>query len=142
LDHGSRVKPPTQDDDEARATGGGIYQAFERVCNMFLTLLPPTRHRRAAIGQEHDRPHALRRIMPEHPSGTVTFLFTDIERRTGLWERDPAAMASAVERHLRLLRDGTAVHDLAVRLSDDRTWIVASGALGILQAWERHEPKE
>ena len=28
--------------------------------------------------------------MPELPSGTVTLLFTDIERSTALWERDRA----------------------------------------------------
>ena len=30
--------------------------------------------------------------MPDLPSGTVTFLFTDIEGSTALWERDRAAM--------------------------------------------------
>ena len=42
--------------------------------------------------------------MPDLPSGTVTFLFTDIEGSTALWEHDRAAMARAVERHLSLLR--------------------------------------
>jgi class 3 adenylate cyclase len=28
--------------------------------------------------------------MPDLPSGTVTFLFTDIEGSTALWERDRA----------------------------------------------------
>ena len=42
--------------------------------------------------------------MPDLPSGTVTFLFTDIEGSTALWERDRQAMATAVERHLALLR--------------------------------------
>jgi class 3 adenylate cyclase len=32
--------------------------------------------------------------MPDLPSGTVTFLFTDIEGSTALWERDRQAMAS------------------------------------------------
>ena len=41
--------------------------------------------------------------MPELPSGTVTFLFTDIEGSTALWERDRQAMAAAVARHLALL---------------------------------------
>src|SRR5215217_8952109 len=41
--------------------------------------------------------------MPDLPSGTVTFLFTDIEGSTALWEQDRLAMASAVERHLALL---------------------------------------
>src|SRR6187401_647072 len=45
----------------------------------------------------------LERIMPELPSGTVTFLFTDIEGSTALWEQDRAAMAAAVERHIALL---------------------------------------
>jgi class 3 adenylate cyclase len=42
--------------------------------------------------------------MPDLPSGTVTFLFTDIEGSTALWERDRGAMALAVARHLALLR--------------------------------------
>jgi class 3 adenylate cyclase len=41
--------------------------------------------------------------MPDLPSGTVTFLFTDIEGSTRLWERDQVAMAIGVERHLALL---------------------------------------
>src|SRR5215216_5169497 len=42
--------------------------------------------------------------MPDLPRGTVTFLFTDIEGSTALWERDRAAMAAAVERHVALIR--------------------------------------
>src|SRR5918994_3660166 len=41
--------------------------------------------------------------MPDLPSGTVTFLFTDIEGSTALWEQDRAAMETAVGRHLTLL---------------------------------------
>src|SRR5215216_1321792 len=41
--------------------------------------------------------------MPDLPTGTVTFLFTDIEGSTTLWERDREAMTAAVERHLTLL---------------------------------------
>ena len=40
--------------------------------------------------------------MPELPSGTVTFLFTDIEGSTALGDQDRAAMAVAVERHIAL----------------------------------------
>ena len=43
--------------------------------------------------------------MPELPSGTVTFLFTDLEGSTRLWERHPAEMVPALERHDALLRD-------------------------------------
>ena len=38
------------------------------------------------------------------PTGTVTFLFTDIEGSTTLWEQYPDAMRAAVERHDNLLR--------------------------------------
>jgi class 3 adenylate cyclase len=38
------------------------------------------------------------------PSGTVTFLFTDIEGSTHLWQLDEAAMREAVRRHDQLLR--------------------------------------
>jgi class 3 adenylate cyclase len=41
--------------------------------------------------------------MPDLPSGTVTFLFTDIQGSTALWEQDPAAMRAAVARHDALL---------------------------------------
>ena len=41
--------------------------------------------------------------MADLPRGTVTFLFTDIEGSTALWERDRQAMASVVARHLALL---------------------------------------
>src|SRR5262249_40419898 len=38
------------------------------------------------------------------PTGTVTFLFTDIEGSTRLWEADPEAMQLALGRHDALLR--------------------------------------
>jgi predicted ATPase len=41
--------------------------------------------------------------MPEHPSGTVAFLFTDIEASTRLWETRQEAMADAVQQHVHLL---------------------------------------
>jgi len=42
--------------------------------------------------------------MPDLPSGTVTFLFTDIEGSAALWERDRTAMAAGVKRHITLRR--------------------------------------
>jgi predicted ATPase/class 3 adenylate cyclase len=48
--------------------------------------------------------------MPELPSGTVTFLFTDIEGSTKRWEQDRTAMADAVERHLALLQQAVEAH--------------------------------
>jgi predicted ATPase/class 3 adenylate cyclase len=52
--------------------------------------------------------------MADLPRGTVTFLFTDIEGSTALWERDQVAMATAVARHLTLLRTATEAHDGAL----------------------------
>src|ERR671917_682009 len=43
------------------------------------------------------------------PTGTVTFLFTDIEGSTRLWERDPSAMRLALSRHDEIVR--SAVED-------------------------------
>src|SRR5215213_3457750 len=48
--------------------------------------------------------------MPDLPSGTVTFLFTDIESSTERWAQDRTAMADAVERHLIPLRQAIATH--------------------------------
>jgi class 3 adenylate cyclase len=42
--------------------------------------------------------------MPELPTGTVTFLFTDVEGSTKLWERYPEAMGANMARHDELLR--------------------------------------
>jgi class 3 adenylate cyclase len=43
--------------------------------------------------------------MSELPSGTVTFLFTDIEGSTRLWQEQPEAMAISHARHDEILRD-------------------------------------
>jgi class 3 adenylate cyclase len=48
--------------------------------------------------------------MPDLPSGTVTFLFTDIEGSTALWEQERKAMAAAVERHIALLDAAIQAH--------------------------------
>src|SRR6266496_5076757 len=37
--------------------------------------------------------------MAELPSGTVTFLLTDVEGSTALWEQAPEAMRTALARH-------------------------------------------
>jgi class 3 adenylate cyclase len=44
------------------------------------------------------------------PSGTVTFLLTDIEASTALWERQPEAMRAAVARHEAVLTAGVERH--------------------------------
>ncbi len=44
------------------------------------------------------------------PTGTVTFVFTDIEGSTACWERDPSAMGVAVERHDEVVRGSMSAH--------------------------------
>jgi class 3 adenylate cyclase len=46
----------------------------------------------------------------ELPTGTVTFLFTDIAGSTALWAWDRAAMVNAVDRHLALPRAAIEAH--------------------------------
>ena len=46
---------------------------------------------------------------PEPASGTLIFLFTDVEGSTRLWERLPEAMKAALERHDRILRAADAL---------------------------------
>src|SRR5918911_255369 len=44
-------------------------------------------------------------LVPNLPSGTLTFLFTDIEGSTRLWEEHPEAMRLALARHDALAAD-------------------------------------
>src|SRR5918992_1068214 len=46
----------------------------------------------------------------ELPTGTVTFLLTDIEGSTERWEKDPDAMAAAMARHDEILAGAIAAH--------------------------------
>src|ERR1700750_1192004 len=46
----------------------------------------------------------------ELPAGTVTFLLTDIEGSTRLWETVPEAMEAALERHNRIVTEGIDGH--------------------------------
>ena len=43
--------------------------------------------------------------MDSPPTGTITFLFTDIEGSTKLWERGPEAMSEALPRHDKILHE-------------------------------------
>src|SRR5678816_2906798 len=49
--------------------------------------------------------------MAELPVGTVTFLFTDLEGSTRLWEEHPEAMKGALARHDSILDDTIAAHN-------------------------------
>jgi hypothetical protein len=49
--------------------------------------------------------------MVELPTGTVTFLFTDLESSTRLWEEQPDAMRDALARHDAILRESIEGHN-------------------------------
>jgi transcriptional regulator with XRE-family HTH domain len=51
------------------------------------------------------------------PTGTVTFLLTDIEGSTSLWEQHPAAMQAAIARHDTIIDSGA---DAVRRAADQR----------------------
>ncbi|MEE9185117.1 MAG: protein kinase [Acidimicrobiia bacterium] len=48
--------------------------------------------------------------MPDRPTGAVTFLFTDIEGSTALWEKHRESMQTALREHDRLLRSAMESH--------------------------------
>lgn len=48
--------------------------------------------------------------MSGQPTGTVTFLFTDIEGSTSLWERDAKRMQAALARHDGILQSAIEVN--------------------------------
>jgi predicted ATPase/class 3 adenylate cyclase len=73
--------------------------------------------------------------MAELPSGTVTFLFTDLEGSTRLWEHHPDAMQGALARHDDILRDAIAGQDgHVVKSTGDGIHAVFADAAGAVKA--------
>ena len=70
---------------------------------------------------------------PEPASGTLTFLFTDLEGSTRLWERFPQALKRALERHDRILQDAvTGSNGQVIKATGDGLMaIFASAADGV-----------
>jgi class 3 adenylate cyclase len=61
--------------------------------------------------------------------GIVTFLFTDVEGSTTLWERHPVAMQAALARHDKVLRSAIASSNgLIVKTTGDGVFAVRNGA--------------
>jgi predicted ATPase/class 3 adenylate cyclase len=52
--------------------------------------------------------------MDHHPSGSVTFLFTDIEGSTRYWEQAPAEMPGVYARHDEIVRTAVSEHQGAI----------------------------
>ena len=91
--------------------------------------------------------------MAELPAGTVTFLFTDLEGSTRLWELYPDAMKAALARHDALLREAVEAHaGSIVKMTGDGAHAVFTSARDALDAavrvqqrlgsmvWEDTEP--
>jgi predicted ATPase/class 3 adenylate cyclase len=57
-----------------------------------------------------DQAHGGAQASGELPTGTVTYLFTDVEGSTRLWEQHPAAMRQALARHDVLIEELVARH--------------------------------
>jgi hypothetical protein len=51
------------------------------------------------------------------PTGTVTFLFTDIEGSTQRWDDHPEAMRAALEKHDALMRIAAAIPEADRRMA-------------------------
>src|SRR5688500_6217356 len=72
------------------------------------------RPRRGAAGGGARRPRpppaAGGSLMRAYPTGTVAFLFTDVEGSTGLWARFPDRMPAAYARHDAILRGAAERH--------------------------------
>ena len=56
--------------------------------------------------------------MAELPTGTVTFLFTDLEGSTRLWEQHSTAMKAALARHDEILRNAVEAHGGRIWIDD------------------------
>jgi predicted ATPase/class 3 adenylate cyclase len=94
-----------------------------------------------------------RALQTHLPSGTVTFLMTDIEASTQLWEQHPQAMRTALARHDALLEEAiTAAGGVVVKSTGDGMLAVFAYAADALtatinsqrallqEAWDTVEP--
>jgi predicted ATPase/class 3 adenylate cyclase len=84
---------------------------------------------------ETTRDAEVRDPSPDLPTGTVTFLFTDVEGSTKLWERHPEAMQAALTRHDALLRAAVeANHGRIIKTTGDGLHGVFASAADAAQA--------
>ena len=74
-------------------------------------------------------------VVEELPSGTVTFLFTDLEGSTRLWEEYPDAMRDALARHDEILRAAIEAHEgCVVKTTGDGVHAVFAAAQRAVEA--------
>jgi class 3 adenylate cyclase len=97
--------------DSIRAAGTVSYRTFatarelERLLADDLAVLLSESFAGAAAGTEGSPGGLPQSAEADLPAGTITFLLTDIEGSTRLWETAPEAMEVALERHDRLLAE-------------------------------------
>jgi predicted ATPase/class 3 adenylate cyclase len=74
-------------------------------------------------------------VEPEPASGTLIFLFTDVEGSTRLWERLPQAMKAALERHDRILQAAVAASNgQVVKTTGDGMMAIFASAAAAVRA--------
>ena len=66
--------------------------------------------------------------MAELPSGTSTFLLTDVEERTALWEEAPEATRAALARHDALVGMGDEAEAVVCAAEQMAVWRATPGA--------------
>lgn len=73
--------------------------------------------------------------MNELPSGTVTFLFTDIEGSTELWEKHPEAMKAALAKHDSILKEAIETnHGHIIKTTGDGVHAVFTAAIDTVKS--------
>ena len=75
--------------------------------------------------------------MADLPQGVVTFLFTDVEGSTALWEEAPESMMEALRRHDTIIDDATTVHNgvpVKPRGEGDSRFVVFVSAIDAVSA--------
>ena len=72
--------------------------------------------------------------MDNLPTGTVTFLFTDIEGSTQLWEQHPEAMKAALAKHDAILKGAIeANHGQIIKTTGDGAHAVFPAAIDAIR---------
>ena len=129
--------------DTIRAAGTVSYRAFgtarelERLLADDLAVLLSESFAGAAVSAEALPAGPGEPGRAELPAGTVTFLFTDIEGSTRLWETVPEAMEVALEQHNRLVSEVIGGHGGVVvtsRGEGDSFFAVFPGAVAAVEA--------
>ena len=75
------------------------------------------------------------KLSPRLPEGTVTFLFTDVEESTVLWEQYPKEMKTALAQHDSILKGAIKTnHGQVIKTTGDGVHAVFATALDAVNA--------